>query len=170
MTQDQINGKPAPDSLADAARDWIAIDGLWFQAVERAYGMKVAIDLDRMVWMQFAKIEAERIKKRLKLPESGGLDALDAALRARLVNNVHSFTIERPDQHTLIFTITGCRVQAARMRKQMEPFACKPVGLIEFPVFASTIDYRIRTDCLSCPPETIPGVPFCQWKFTLRDE
>lgn len=67
--------------LADAARNWVAIDGLWFQAVEEAYGMEAAIALDRLVWERFVPIEARRIKERLSLPENGGLDALEIALK-----------------------------------------------------------------------------------------
>lgn len=153
--------------LVDAAKDWIAIDGLWFQAVEKAYGMEVAVTMDCKVWEQFAAIEAARIKKRLRLPNAGGMDALDAALRARLVHNVNAFTINRPNDKTLVFNISGCRVQSARERKGLELFACLPVGMIEFAVFARTIDSRITTECISCPPETKPGVQYCNWKFTL---
>ena len=155
------------DEITDAAKDWIAIDGLWFQVVEQVYGMDAAVALDCRVWEKFARLEAGRIKKRLGLPENGGLDALEAALRARLVHNVNTFTIERHDKSTLIFIITGCRVHSARKRKQMEPFECRPVGLVEFITFARTIDSRIHTECISCPPETVPGSPYCSWKFTL---
>jgi hypothetical protein len=160
--------RPAGSELQDAAKDWIAIDGLWFQAVEQAYGMKAAVAMDCHVWEQYAVIEAARIKRRLGLPDAGGLDALEAALKARLVHAVNAFTINRPDPETLIFTITGCRVQSARHRKEMPSFPCRPVGLVEFPVFAAAIDSRITTECLSCPPETLPGVPYCQWKFSIR--
>jgi hypothetical protein len=168
MTVGNNNPNHPTKDLADAAKDWIAIDGLWFQAVEQAYGMETAVAMDCGVWEKFARIEAERIKKRLGLLEAGGgLEALDTALRARLVQNVNTFTIERPDSNTLLFTITGCRVQSARQRRNMALFSCRPVGLIEFPVFAQTIDPRIRTECHSCPPETLPGVPYCRWKFTI---
>ena len=30
--------------LADAAKNWLAIDGLWFQAIEQEYGMKTALE------------------------------------------------------------------------------------------------------------------------------
>jgi len=159
---------PCSQELTDAAKDWIAIDGLWFQAVEKAYGMDVAVTMDCKVWEQFAAIEAERIKKRLGLPKAGGLDALDAALSARLVHNVNAFTISRPDEKTLVFSINGCRVQSARERKGLEIFACLPVGMIEFAVFARTIDPQITTECISCLPETKPGVQYCKWKFTLE--
>ncbi|NTW11551.1 MAG: hypothetical protein HGA26_09365 [Chlorobiaceae bacterium] len=52
----------------------------------------------------------------------------------------------------------------------MPEFPCLSVGLVEFPAFARTIDIRIKTVCLSCPPETIPGTPYCSWKFILEEE
>ena len=60
------------------------MDGLWFQAVEQRYGMDTAIAMDRQVWELFAVIEALRIKERLNLPENGGLDALEIALKTGL--------------------------------------------------------------------------------------
>ena len=88
-------------------------------------------------------------------------------LRAGLLRLLNKLEILRPDKDTLIVTIMTCRVQAARQRKGMAEFPCNSVGLIEFPVFASTIDARIVTECLSCPPQTLTGIPYCSWKFTL---
>jgi hypothetical protein len=154
-------------ALTDAAKNWVAMDGLWFQAVEQAYGMDAALAMDRMVWEQFAVIEAQRIKKRLALPEKGGLDALEIALNNRLVSLLNELEIIRPEEKTLIITLKTCRVQAARERKGLPLFPCRSIGLVEFPVFARSIDTRIMTTCLSCPPETLPGTPYCSWKFTL---
>ena len=154
-------------ALTDAAKNWVAMDGLWFQAVEQVCGMDTALALDRVVWEQFAVIEARRIKERLALPEKGGLDALEIAFNNRLVSLLNKLEIFRPDENTLIVTTKTCRVQAARTRKGMAQFPCRSVGMVEFPVFARTIDARIMTTCLSCPPETLPGTPYCSWKFTL---
>ena len=82
-------------ALTDAAKNWVAMDGLWFQAVEQAYGMDDALAMDRMVWEQFAVIEAQRIKERLALPEKGGLDALEIALNNRLVSRLNELEILR---------------------------------------------------------------------------
>ena len=155
-------------ALTDAAKNWVAIDGLWFQAVEQAYGMDDALAMDSKVWEQFAVIEAQRIKERLALPEKGGLNALEIAFKNRLVSLLNELEILRPDEKTLIITLKTCRVQAARKRKGMPEFPCRSVGLVEFPVFARTIDARIKTTCLSCPPETLPRTPYCSWKFTLE--
>jgi hypothetical protein len=155
-------------ALTDAAKNWVAMDGLWFQAVEQAYGMDAALALDRGVWEQFAVIEARRIKERLALPEKGGLNALEIAFKNRLISLLNELEILRPDEKNLIITLKTCRVQAARKRKGMPEFPCRSVGLVEFPVFARTIDARIIPECLSCPPETLPGTPYCSWKFTLE--
>jgi hypothetical protein len=155
-------------ALTDAAKNWVAMDGLWFQAVEQAYGMDAALAIDKEVWEQFALVEARRIKERLALPEKGGLEALEIAFKNRLVSLLNELEILRPDEKTLIITLKTCRVQAARKRKGMPEFPCRSVGLVEFPVFARTIDSRIITECLSCPPETLPRTPYCSWKFTLE--
>ncbi len=155
-------------ALTDAAKNWVAMDGLWFQAVEQVYGMDAALAIDRGVWEQFAVIEARRIKERLALPEKGGLNALEIAFKNRLVSLLNELEILRPDEKTLLITLKTCRVQAARKRKGMPEFPCRSIGLVEFPVFARTIDARIITECLSCPPETLPRTPYCSWKFTLE--
>ncbi len=157
-------------ALSDAAKNWLAMDGLWFQAVEQVYGMDAALAMDRQVWSQFAVIEARRIKERLSLPERGGLEALEIAFKNRLVSLLNKVEILRPDKKTLVVTTKTCRVQSARERKSMAQFPCKSVGLVEFPVFARTIDERIMTKCLSCPPDSLPGIPYCSWKFTLDKE
>jgi hypothetical protein len=155
-------------TLIDAAKNWLAMDGLWFQAVEQAYGMNTALAMDTEIWEQFAVIEARRIKLRLALPENGGLDALEIAFKNRLISLLNKLEIIREDEKTLIITTKTCRVQEARERKRMALFPCRTVGLVEFPVFARIIDPRIITECLSCPPETLPRTPYCSWKFTIE--
>jgi len=158
------------EELMDAAKNWIAMDGLWFQAVEQEYGMDAAVLLDKKVWNQYAVTEARRIKKRLNLPEPGGLDALEIAFTNRLFTHVNETEILRPDKKSLVVTTKTCRVQAARERKGMPLFPRRSVGMVEFPVFGRTIDPRVTTECLSCPPERKEGTPYCSWKFTLDNE
>jgi hypothetical protein len=164
------DGGTSERALADAAKNWFAMDGLWFQAVEKKYGMDAALELDREVWEQFAVIEAHRLKERLALPEKGGLDALELAFNNRLASRLNKLEILRPDEKTLILVTKTCRVQAARMRKGMAKFPCISVGMVEFPEFARTIDPRIVATCISCPPATQPGIPYCSWKFTLESD
>ena len=60
--------------LMDDAKNWLAHDGLWFQAVEAEHGMEAAISADAAAWKLFTVIEAKRILERLGLaPKRKGL-------------------------------------------------------------------------------------------------
>jgi hypothetical protein len=42
--------------------------------------------------------------------------------------------------------------------------------LVEYAGFASTIDPRIQTRCIACPPDPHPDSFWCAWEFTLPEE
>jgi hypothetical protein len=155
--------------IKDEAKLWLAHDGLWFQAVERAYGMESAIELDRQAWERFTVIEAKRIMRRLNLEEGGGLDSLKQALKFRLYAFVNEQEVIDETASGFVFRMVDCRVQSARKRKGLPDFPCKPVGIVEYAEFARTIDPRIETTCLCCPPDAHPDDYYCAWKFELKE-
>ena len=124
------------------AKNWLAMDGVWFQSVERRDGMEAAMYHDAEAWRRFTVIEAKRIKEFLRLPQRRG--------------------------DTLVYTMVKCRVQTARERKGMPFHPCRPVGSIEYAGFARTIDDRISCRCLSCYPEVTDESCCCKWEFTLE--
>ena len=158
------------DLLEDAAKNWLAHDGLWFQAVEREYDLSKAIKLDIHAWKTFTQIEARRIMKRLSIDGRGGIDALERAIQFRLYARLNEQKLTRIDENTLRYEMTDCRVQAARERKEMAPFPCKPVGIVEYAFFAHTIDPRIRTSVEACPPDDLERDYHCAWMFKLEDQ
>lgn len=107
-----------------------------------------AVECDIEAWRKFTVIEAKRIMTFLDLPKHGGLDALERALKFRLYAFLNVQECSRPDDVTLIFKMLNCRVQSARKRKGLPDHPCKPVGEVEYSLFASTIDPRIKTSCL----------------------
>jgi len=154
--------------LKDSAVNWLAHDGLWFQAVEKKFGMDAAMDMDRDAWAKFTVIEANRIKKRLNLEENGGIPALIQALKFRLYARVNVQEISEADDRRCIFRMNRCRVQEARLRKGLPDFPCKSIGIVEYSGFAATIDPRIKTRCISCPPDPHPENVWCAWEFYLE--
>ncbi len=153
--------------LEDAAKNWLAHDGLWFLTVEAQHGMETAIRYDAMAWEKFTVIEARRIMQRHGIAPGGGLPALTQALRWRLYAHINTQEVIEVDDHTLIFRMNECRVQSARHRNDRPDFPCKSVGLVEYTNFARTIDPRIRTRCIACPPDDHPAEFWCAWEFTL---
>lgn len=158
------------DMLEDQAKNWLAHDGLWFQAVERHYGMPAAILLDTEAWIRFTQIEARRILQRHDIPQGSGLEGLEQALLFRLYARLNEHSASHPDERTLRFEMNDCRVQSARNRKGMPDFPCKTPGLAEYAYFAWAIDPRIRTSVVACPPDPHPEEYYCAWQFTLEEE
>jgi hypothetical protein len=151
------------------AKNWLAHDGCWFLAAEERLGLETAIELDARSWGRYAAAEARRIVTTFPDRLGEGLSALEGALDLRMYAMINRQHAERsPDGRTLRFVMDACRVQETRRRKGLPDFPCKPVGTVEFSTFASTVDPRIRTRCLHCPPETPEGA-FCAWEFTLED-
>jgi len=158
------------DLLEDSAKNWLAHDGLWFQAVERQYGMEKAIELDTEAWISFTQIEAKRIMRRHGIEPGGGIPALNIALQFRLYARINEQSFISSDENSLRFEMNDCRVQSARKRKGLDDFPCKPVGIAEYAYFAHTIDPRIRTVVISCPPDPHPDEFYCAWQFNLEKD
>lgn len=106
------------------AKNWLALDGVWFQSVERKEGMEEAIYHDLEAWKRFTVIEAKRIKAFLQLPEQAGTDGLARALQYRFYANLNRSEIVK-DEKTLVYRVVECRVQTARSRKGMCWHPCK---------------------------------------------
>lgn len=151
------------------SRNWLALDGVWFQSVEQKLGMDEAMYHDAEAWKRFTVTEARRIKSFLKLPEHPGIDGLERALRHRFCANVNPYRID-VDGDALTYTVLECRVQSARARKGMPYHPCKSVGLEEYSGFGRTIDSRLKCECLRCYPDPLDETCSCQWRFTLVED
>jgi hypothetical protein len=158
------------DMLEDQAKNWLAHDGLWFQAVERQYGMEKAIQLDKEAWITFTQIEAKRIMKRHEIEPGGGIAALKKALQYRLYARINDQSLIQEGPNRLRFEMNDCRVQSARKRKGLDDFPCQAVGIAEYAYFAHTIDPRIRTEVICCPPDPHPDEYYCAWQFIVEEQ
>lgn len=150
------------------SKNWLAMDGVWFQSIERTAGMDAALFHDERAWERFTVIEARRLKAFLNLEERPGLEGLEKALSLRFYANLNESAIEY-ENGALIYTMKKCRVQTARERKGMPYHPCKRVGIVEYGGFARAIDDRILCECLSCYPDVTDDTCCCKWAFRLED-
>ncbi len=156
--------------LEAMALNWLALDGVWFQAVERREGMTTAKAVNDGCWASFSPLEAARIKDMRGLPDSGGLDALAETFLHRLYGVINEQKVFFEPDGALVMQMTRCRVQNARQRKGLPDYPCKSAGVVEYSTFASTVDKRIECECISCPPDPHPADYFCAWRFRLKEE
>jgi hypothetical protein len=170
-------GIPAPlldlpdekmDKLIESlAVNWLANDGVWFQSMEFQNGLFDAKRCNDSCWAHFSPFEAWSIRNFLGLPENPGLEGLKQALQFRLYATINKQSIVDETDNSFVFQMNECRVQAARKRKGLDDYPCKSGGLVEYTTFAHAIDPRIKTECLSCPPDAHPADHFCAWRFYL---
>jgi hypothetical protein len=155
------------DLLEGSAINWLANDGVWFQAVEFEYGMNEAKRCNDSSWAHFSPFEAWSIKRILGLPEQAGLEGLKKAFQFRLYAFVNKQSIVEETENSFVFRMNECRVQVARKRKGLDDYPCKSGGLVEYTTFAEAIDSRIKTKCIACPPDKHPEEYYCAWKFSI---
>ena len=155
--------------IVDDAKNWLAHDGLWFQAVDQKYGMETAIEIDKAAWEKFTVVEAKRIMSRLGIEPGGGIPALIECLKHRLYARLNLQEAIEVTDTSVVFRMVNCRVQSARKRNGLPDFPCKTVGIVEYTEFAKTIDPRIETRCIACPPDLHPEDYWCAWEFVLKD-
>jgi len=146
--------------------NWLANDGVWFQAVENRHDMYTSKRCNDTCMTRYSPLEASMIKSFLDIPDQGGLDGLEKALEFRLYARINKQTIEKREKE-LIFKMVTCRVQEARKRRGLEEYPCKSAGLVEYITFARTIDSKIKTECMGCPPDEHPDQWACGWRFYL---
>ena len=151
----------------ELAVNWLANDGIWFQAIEKREGMNDAKRCNDSCWGQFSPVEAHSIARFLSLPPSPGLEGLKKALQFRLYAHINTQSFVDDSPSSFIFRMNECRVQVARKRKGMADYPCKSAGLVEYTYFARTIDPRIKTECVACPPDEHPGEWYCAWRFYI---
>lgn len=152
------------------AINWLVNDGVWFQELEFSQGMEDAKRCNDSCWAQFSPFEAWSIKNLLDLPDNPGLEGLKQAMGYRLYASINKQSIvdEKPD--SFVFRMDECRVQLARKRKGLDDYPCKSGGMIEYTTFAETIDPRIKTECIACPPDPHPEEYFCAWRFYTSEQ
>jgi hypothetical protein len=146
------------------SRNWHTCDGLWFSGVEDRYGTEKALEIDIRMWDISSRVEAQRIKQILQIPDHGGLDAVLKAINFMSWAAKCAYRVERRPSGALL-TVTSCPPQEARLKSGKGLFACRPTFETGFGNVASVIDPSVKVSCVFCPPGPHPADSWCQWEF-----
>ena len=150
------------------ARNWQTLDGLWFRNVEAEYGLEAAVKLDLKNWEKQSVMEAERIRKVLKL-NKGGLPSVLCVLSLmswQLSSPI--FECEEEGPQRIVFYYPRCSVQEGRRKQGKEEFPCKNMKLTLLSNLARVIEPRAIVKCLTCPPDPHPQEFWCKWELIME--
>ena len=148
------------------SRNWLAMDGVWFQSIERKSGMDEAMYHDIQAWQRFTVTEARRIKSFDCRPP--GLPGLKAALSLRFMANLCHYEFEE-GEHTLTLRNLDCRVQTARLDKghAPAPLQARGGGGVQrlCPHHRRPHPLPVR----QLLPDVTDDTCACAWRFTLEE-
>ena len=170
MKQLKLEKLPKPTLVELAkmySRNWQTLDGLWFRNVEIEYGLEAATRIDLKNWEKQSVIEAERIKKVLKL-DKGGLSSVLTVLSFmswQLASPL--FECVEGSSERIVFVYPKCAVQESREKQNKQMFACKKMKLTLLSNIAKVVEPRAEVRCLVCPPDPHPQEFWCKWELTL---
>jgi len=151
------------------AKNWLVGDGVWFQTIEQSHGMNEAKRCNDSCWAHFSPFEAHSVRQLLNLSDQPGLEGLKRALGFRVYACINTQSVVEETDESFVFQMNKCRVQDARKRKGLDDYPCKSAGLVEYSYFARSIDNRIKTECIGCPPDNHPEDWYCAWKFSIKE-
>jgi hypothetical protein len=149
-------------------RNIFRVDGLYFIALEERFGTKVASEIDRGVWEQMAKREAQTLSALVHQGATPGIPEIIRLLRLSGWALDQPFkTIEVAENHARI-RIDRCRTQETRLQKQWGEFPCRDVRLGYLSAFAQTLNPGVEVTCVFCPPDKHPKEAWCAWEFRQK--
>jgi len=151
------------------ARNWQTLDGLWFGNVEAQYGLEAAIKLDLKNWERQSVVEAERIKKILKLNKGGLSSVLTVLSFMSWQLDSPIFDLEEASPQKIVFYYPRCPVQEGRKRQGKQEFPCKAMKLLLLSSIARVVEPRATVKCLTCPPDPHPDKFWCKWELTMKE-
>ena len=150
------------------SRNWQSLDGNWFGLVEAEFGLETAVRLDLKSWEKQAVLEAQRIKKVLKL-DKGGLASVLTVLSFmswQLASPL--FEIEAESSQKVVFYYPRCAIHESRNKQHKPVFPCKTMKLGLLSNIARVVEPRAKVRCLTCPPDPPQQGFWCKWELSLR--
>jgi len=150
------------------SQNWQALDGNWFGLVEAEFGLETAVRLDIKSWEKQAVLEAQRIKKVLKL-DKGGLPSVLTVLSFmswQLASPLYEIEEESPQR--VVFYYPHCAVHESRNKHNKTVFPCKTMKLELLSNIARVIEPRAKVICLNCPPDPPQQGFWCKWELSLK--
>ncbi len=145
----------------------VTVDGWWFTGVEQAVGMEKALEIDRFVWERAGKAEGKRLKQALDLGEDAAAISTGFAL-ASCPGPSSQLEVEQVSPSRVVYRVTGCPPQQARLKMGKDVFDCRGVCQAHFQSFAQALSPGVQVTCAFSPPEKYSPDLWCEWYFDLE--
>lgn len=132
---------------------------------------EVAIKLDLKNWERQSTIEAERIKKVLKLKRGGLFSVFTVLSFTSWQLSSPTFQCEEESPQKIVFYYSRCPVQEGRRKQDKQEFPCKTMKLTLLSnIVAKVVEPRAKVKCLICPPDPHPQQFWRKCELTMEQD
>lgn len=145
-----------------------AIDGIWFLAVEEAFGNEKAVELDRWVWERYMHVLVKRIKNIFGI-SAEGMNGIKEIIENDPLFLINDYEFPEFSEKKMVLRINRCPVLEAMERQGRKRFVCESTTGLYFKNLAKEIDANIVVHPLKLPPRESPEDISCEWLFKLQD-
>ncbi|KPK21205.1 MAG: hypothetical protein AMK69_22305 [Nitrospira bacterium SG8_3] len=145
----------------------IAVDGLWFMAVEKTAGFDEALRMDIDVWAGYAPVVVKRIRREFGI-RGKGLEALKEVISHDPLWWSMDFRIVEDSTRRLAFEVWDCPSLIAQEKIGRDTLTCEPVERAYLDALVQAVDPGIKVEALKLPPRKSSDGVCCRWAFCVE--
>jgi hypothetical protein len=144
-----------------------AMDGLWFLAVEEAFGNAEAVKLDMKVREKYTHVLVKRVKRQLGLSGSG-IEMIGQMIEMDPSFLTNDYEISHLSIDRMFLRVNRCTVLEAMERCGRKEFMCEMTTGFYFRNIAREIDAEVTVHAIKLPPRNSSDEVCCEWLFEAR--
>jgi len=144
-----------------------AMDGLWFLAVEEAFGNAEAVKLDMKVREKYTHVLVKRLKRQLNLSGSG-IEKIAQIIETDPSFLTNDYEISRLSRDRMFLRVNRCTVLEAMERCGRKEFMCEKTTGSYFRNIAREIEAKVSVHAIKLPPRNSSDEVCCEWLFEAR--
>lgn len=148
------------------ARNFWSLQNTWMVNINQTYGIAAATDLDRMVFIRSAQVQAHLYKRLFDLGNDIA-SYVKAMTYSQVFSNCAFEWVEITDSFATI-RITDCPMQRARIELGLGELPCKFTGNYTADAFAKVINPNMMATCIIAPPDKHPDDRWCEFRVDLE--
>jgi hypothetical protein len=146
---------------------WWNLQGNWMQLISTKHGTELAAEYDTAVWDKNSKVQAWKLKALFNF--DGSMEHFVRAISLSTVFSNTEFEFPERTQKRVRLLVTKCTMQLNRLKGNLPELPCKVPGIAAVAGFAAAYNPKVKTTCISCPPDEHSDNEWCHWLFELQD-
>ena len=144
-----------------------AMDGLWFLAVEEAFGNAEAVKLDIKVREKYTHVLVKRVKGQLGLSGSG-IEMMRQVIETDPSFLTNDYEISHLSRDRMFLRVNRCPVLEAMEKCGRKEFMCEKTTGFYFRNIATEIEAKVTVHAIKLPPRNSSDEVCCEWLFEAK--